>query len=310
MSSKISVCCSFKWDEKDNIVVNANTLKIAASVVFLGLGLPVLAAPAAPITYAVPAETASYADIADLVVIAPVIIDAKIRNVKKVPAEQALGVPVNMQRLLVEADVQALIRGTGGITPRVRFVLDLAKDARGKLPSLNKQRLFLMAQYTNVPGNIKLARPDALIQWSAGNDALLRAITKEAVQIDAPAQITGIGNAFHNPGTLLGDGETQIFLKTANNQPMALTVLSQQAVGKRWSVSTSELIDETSSAPKRDTLLWYRLACGLPKRIADAAFETDDAKNRSAAQADYVFVLKSLGPCGRQRPLPLPAGNP
>jgi hypothetical protein len=301
---------NFAHDKKDMIVVNANTLKGAACLMFWGLGLPALAMPTEPILYAVPAETTSYADIADLVVIAPVIVDAKIRGLKKVPAEQAVGVPFNIQRFVVEADVQGLIRGTGGITPRVRFVLDLAKDSRGKLPSLNKQRLFLMANYTNVPGNIKLARPDALIQWSAGNDSLLRSITKEAVQIDAPAQVTGIANAFHNPGTLLGDGETQIFLKTANNQPMAITVLSQQSVGKNWSVSTSELIDETSSAPKRNTLLWYRLACGLPKRIADSAYETTDSKSRSAAQADYMFVIKSLGPCDRQRALPLSTGNP
>ncbi len=291
-------------------MVNTKLLKIGASALFLAVTSPAIAATTTPVTYAVPADTTSYADVADLVVIAPLIIDAKIRSVKKVPAEQAIGVPVNMQRFLVEADVQGLIRGTGGITPQVRFVLDLAKDSRGKLPSVNKQRLFLMANYTNTPGNIKLVRPDALIQWSAGNDILLRSITKEAVRIDAPVQVTGIGNAFHNPGTLLGDGETQIFLKTANNQPMAITVLSQQAVGKSWSVSTSELIDETSSAPKKDSLLWYRLACGLPKSIPDIAFETNATESRSAARADYVFVIKSLGPCDRQRPLPLAAGNP
>lgn len=291
-------------------MVNANLLKISALALISAVGPVVAAAPAAPVTYAVPADTSSYADIADLVVTSPLIVDAKVRSVKKVPAEQAIGVPANIQRMLVEADVQALIRGGGGITPRVRFVLDLTKDSRGKLPSLGKQRLFLMANYTATPGNIKLARPDALIQWSAGNDAMLRAITTEAVRIDAPPQITGVGNAFHNAGTLLGEGETQIFLKTANKQPMAITVISQKSIGKSWSVSTSELIDETSSAPKRNSLLWYRLACGLPKRIPDAAFETDAADLRSAAQADYVFVLKSLGPCGRQRSLPVVAGNP
>jgi hypothetical protein len=270
----------------------------------------VFAAPAAPVSYAVPAETTSYSDIADLVVIAPLIVDAKIRSVKKIPAAQAVGVPENIQRVLIEADVQALIRGGGGITPRVRFLFDLTKDSRGKLPSLNKQRMFLMANYTNLPGNIKLARPDGLIQWSIGNDSLLRLITKEAVQIDAPSQVTGVGSAFHSPGTLLGEGETQIFLKTANNPPMAITVISKERAGKSWSVSTSELIDETSSAPKRNSLLWYRLACGLPTRIPDSAFETDAADSRTAIQADYVFVLKSLGPCGRQRILPLAARNP
>ncbi len=261
----------------------------------------VFAASPSPVAYAVPAETSSYADVADLVTIAPLIVDAKIRSVKKLPPVQAVGVPENIQRMIVEADILALIRGNGGITPRVRFLLDLKKDSRGKLPSLNKQRLFLMADYSATPGNIKLARPDALIQWSPGNDALLREITKEAVQINAPAQVNSVINAFHTAGTLIGDGETQIFLRTANKQPMAITVVSTQGQGKRWSVSTSELIDEVSSAPKQRSLLWYRLACGLPSKLPDNVFESVDDDIRIAARADYAFVLKALGPCGRQR---------
>ena len=39
-------------------------------------------------------------------------------------------------RMLIEADVMALIRGEGGIADRVRFVLDVPKDAKGKVPKL------------------------------------------------------------------------------------------------------------------------------------------------------------------------------
>ena len=282
-------------------MVNIRPLILAVIMPIFAQSSAVFAASPTTITYAVPVETTSYADIADLVTIAPLIVDAKIRSVKKLPVEQAVGVPANIQRMIVEADVQALIRGGGGITPRVRFLVDLQKDSRGKLPSLNKQRLFLMANYSNMPGNIKLARPDALIQWSPGNEALLRAITQEAVQIDAPAQVTSVINAFHTAGTLLGDGETQIFLGTANKQPMAITVISTQGQAKSWSVSTSELIDEVTRAPKQRSLLWYRLACGLPNKLPDSVFESADADIRNAARADYAFVIKALGPCGRQR---------
>ncbi len=282
-------------------MVNIRTIVLALIMPIFAQASVVFAAPAAPISYAVPPETSSYADVADLVTIAPLIVDAKIRSVKKLPPVQSVGVPENIQRMIVEADILALIRGNGGITPRVRFLLDLKKDQRGKLPSLNKQRLFLMADYSATPGNIKLARPDALIQWSTGNEALLRAITKEAVQIDAPAQVNNVINAFHTAGTLIGDGETQIFLATANKQPMAITVVSVQGQAKVWSVSTSELIDEISNAPKKPSLLWYRLACGLPSKLADNIFESSDADARNAARADYAFVLKALGPCGRQR---------
>jgi hypothetical protein len=282
-------------------LVKARFILLAALMPIIAQNSAVFGADAAPITYAVPVETRSYSDIADLVVIAPLIVDAKIRSVKKLPSAQTVGVPENVQRMIVEADVQALIRGNGGITPRVRFLLDLKKDHRGKLPNLNKQRLYLMANYSDTPGNIKLARPDALIQWSPGNETKLRSITQEAVQIDAPAQVTGVINAFHTAGTLIGDGETQIFLGTANKQPMAITVISAQGKPKRWSLSTSELIGESNLTPTPQSLLWYRLACGLPKTLPDSVFESSDADGRAATQSDYSFVIKSLGPCGRQR---------
>jgi hypothetical protein len=251
---------------------------------------------------AVQADSASYADIADLVVISPLIIDTKVRSAQKVTPEQAMGVPANLQRMLIEADVLALIRGQGGVTPRVRFLLDVPKDPNGKLPKLKKQRLFLLGStVTGRPGEIRLSRPNALIQWSTANDALVRSITKEAVQIDAPQRITGITSAFHSAGTVLGEGETQIFLKTENEQPLSLSILSRPGQDKRWAVSTAEVIDESASAPVKFTLLWYRLACGLPRSLSSELVEAADSDNAARAQADYKFVQDSLGPCGRKR---------
>lgn len=251
---------------------------------------------------AVQADSASYADIADLVVISPLIIDTKVRSAQKVTPEQAVGVPANLQRMLIEADVLALIRGQGGVTPRVRFLLDVPKDAKGKVPKLKKQRLFLLGStVTGRPGEIRLSRPNALIQWSTANDALVRSITKEAVQIDAPQRITGITSAFHSAGTVLGEGETQIFLKTEKEQPLSLSILSRPGQDKRWAVSTAEVIDESASAPAKFTLLWYRLACGLPRSLSSDLVEAADSDNAARAQADYKFVQDSLGPCGRKR---------
>lgn len=210
-------------------------------------GLPtVLCAQVTPsASYAVQADGAAYADIADLVTIAPLIVDATVKKVKNVPEEQAVGVPVTVQRVLIEADVTALIRGTGGVTNRVRFVLDLTKDAKGKIPKLNKQRFFILgSQVPNQPGNIRLASPNALIAWSAANDALVRSITKEAVEIDAPQKVTGILSGFYSAGTVLGEGETQVFLKTERNAPLSLSIVSRPGQAKRWVVSTSEVIDE------------------------------------------------------------------
>ena len=259
-------------------------------------------APAAPRSLAVQADNAAYADIADLVVISPLIVDATIRNLQKVAPEQAVGVPANLQRTLVEADVTALIRGQGGITPRVRFLLDVPKDAKGKIPKLKKQRFFLLGSaVAGRPGELRLSRPNAVVQWSAANDALVRGITQEAVQIDAPPKITGIISAFYSAGTVLGEGETQIFLKTAKDQPLSLSILSRPGQDKRWAVSTAEVIDESATAPAKFTLLWYRLACDLPRTLSSDLVEAADSDNAARAQADYKFVQDSLGPCGRKR---------
>lgn len=257
---------------------------------------------ALPSSLAVPAEAASYADIADLVVISPLIVDATIRNLQKVAPEQAIGVPTNRQRMLIEADVLTLIRGQGGVTPRIRFLLDVPKDAKGKIPKLKKQRFYLFGStVAGRPGEIRLSRPNALVQWSAANDTLVRAITKEAVQIDAPAKISGIISAFYSAGTVLGEGETQVFLKTDKDKPLSLSILSRPGQDKRWAVSTAEVIDESATAPTKFTLLWYRLACDLPRALAPELVEAADSDQAARAQADYKFVLDSLGPCGRKR---------
>lgn len=259
--------------------------------------------PAAPVPqFAVPATNASYADIADLVVNSPLIIDATLRNTTKIPPEQAIGVPANIQRLLIVADVTALIRGNEGIAGQVRFLLDVPKDAKGKIPKLKKQRYFLLGNKAQgLPGTIRLSRPDSLIEWSAGNEAMLRAITKEAVIIDAPQAITSLTSAFHSPGTVIGEGETQIFVEAQNNQIYSLSIFSRPGEPKRWAVSTGEVIDESASAPAKDSLLWYRLACGLPQSLDRKLVETNEAENVARAQTDYRFIIESLGPCGRKR---------
>ena len=284
--------------------MNVGRLALGLTAIMLGFGGMASAQtmPAAPASLAVPADAAAYADIADLVVISPLIVDATIRNLQKIAPEQALGVPANVQRTLVEADVAALIRGQGGVTPRVRFLLDIPKDTKGKIPKLKKQRFFVLgSSVAGRPGEIRLSRPNALVQWSAANDALVRNITREAVQIDAPPKITGITSAFYSAGTVLGEGETQVFLGNAKEQPLSLSVLSRPGQDKRWAVSTAEVIDESATAPAKFTLLWYRLACDLPRTLSSDLVEAADSDNAARAQADYKFVLDSLGPCGRKR---------
>jgi hypothetical protein len=278
--------------------------KTGLCLILLGLGAAASAqAPLAlPSSFAIEANTASYSDIADLVVISPLIIDVTVRNVQKLSPEQSAGVPATLERVLVEADVMALIRGQGGIMPRVRFLLDVPKNAKGKIAKLKKQRMFLFGRAVpRRPGEVQLSRPNALALYSTTNDTLVRAITKEAVQINAPRHISNISSAFHSAGTVLGEGETQVFLKTDNDQPLSLTVLSRPGQQKIWAVSTAEVIDGSATAPERYTLLWYRLACGLPRSLPSDRIEGTNNADAARAQADYKFVIESLGPCGRKR---------
>lgn len=255
--------------------------------------------------FAVPTADAAYADVADLVTISPVILDAQIRKVTRLPESQTVGVPANIQRVLIEADVLSLIRGDEGFAARARFLLDVPKDAKGKILKLQKRRFFLMgSKAQGVPGSLRLSRPDALVEWSAENDATVRAITKEAVQLGAPQAITGITSAFFTAGTVIGESETQIFLKTSTGEPISISVLSRPGQAKRWAVSTGDVIDESARAPARNSLLWYRLACSLPRSLDAKLVESSEPASVAGAQGDYRFVMESLGACGRTRALP------
>lgn len=275
---------------------------VAAAICALAAGQAQSQAQMPPTGFAVPAMGGAYADIADLVVVSPLILEAQIRKVTKLPETQSVGVPAHIQRVVIDADISSLIRGTEGFAAKARFLLDIPKDAKGKIPKLQKRRYFLLGSM--VPGStgmLKLSRPDALVEWSAENDATLRAITREAVRLDAAQGISGISGAFHTQGTVLGEGETQIFLRTAGGQPISVSVLSRPGEAKRWAVSTGDVIDESAIAPARNTLLWYRLACGLPRTLEPRLVESGDPRDITNAQADYRFVLDSLGPCGRTR---------
>jgi hypothetical protein len=126
-------------------------------------------------------------------------------------------------------------------------------------------------------------------------------VLREATAPRAAPRISGIGKAFHVPGSLPGESETQIFLNSADNRPLSLSILRRPGEAPRWSVALSEIVDEGAGAPVRDTLLWYRLACGLPRWLPRQSLGELEPQAATAVQADYQLVLQSLGPCTRSR---------
>ena len=241
----------------------------------------------------------SYADYADLVVAAPVIVDATVRSEVRLKPAEAPDVPQNAARLYIEADVTALIRGTGAVPPRIGYTIDVPLDSRGRPPRYRKMRVLLFARgVANNQGQIQLVRSDAQRNWTPASDALTRRIVREVLAPDAPPIVTGIGNAFYAAGNLPGEGETQIFLTTADHRPISLNVLRTPDQAPRWSVALSEVVDQAAPPPAPQTLLWYRLACSLPATLPDTVLHGSEADN-AIVREDYATVLGGLGPCGR-----------
>lgn len=244
----------------------------------------------------------SYADLADLVLAAPVIADATIRSTARIKGAEATGVASGRTRFYVEADVTALIRAPDGLPSRVGYLLDVAPDARGRTPKLKKARVLLFARAVpGTAGQLQLVAPDAQLAWAPALDARVRDIARATLAADAPPAITGIGNAFHVPGALPGEGETQVFLQTADGRPVSLSILRRPGEEPRWAVALSEIVDEAAGPPARDTLLWYRLACALPPALPESSTAELGANDAERARADYRFVVSALGPCGRTR---------
>lgn len=274
---------------------------------FISLSAAIAAASPQLLTFAMAqgvAQSASlippYAEVADLVLDSPVLLDAQVRSAARIKGAEAANVAPGRIRYYVEADVLALIRAPGAMPTRVGYVVDLPLDSRGKPPKLNKRRILLFARpVTGQATMVQLTTLDSQRDWSPDLDALVRRVVKEVVAPDAPPAITGLGNAFHVPGTLPGEGETQIFVQTATGAPISLSILRRPGEQRRWAVALGEVVDDAAGPPPRDTLLWYRLACGLPRALPRASTENEEPANAALAREDYAFVLQQLGPCRR-----------
>lgn len=253
-------------------------------------------APAAPIV-AVP-----FADLADLADSAPLVIRVQIRKMTQLEPERTRGVRPGQGRFYVEAKTEGLIAGNTVLGEAQRYLVDLPLDAKGKPPALKKKSVLLFARAVpGRPGELQLVAPDAQLLWDAPTDQRLRAIIAALIAPDAPPRLTGVREAIYVPGNLAGEGETQLFLASANDQPAAIIVERQAASAPRWNVTFSEVVEANGTPPMRDTLAWYRLACFLPAELPRRANVSATASDRTRAAEDYRFVLTQLGPCGRLR---------
>ncbi|MEY2927056.1 MAG: hypothetical protein RL367_1533, partial [Pseudomonadota bacterium] len=110
--------------------------------ILIGGQSPVLAQK---IAIPAPVSPLSYADTADLSLASRIAAQIRIRKADLIRPDQSPGLIVGRRRYLIDADVISLIRGNGGLVPRITFLADLIPDARGKIPKLAKAQMLVFA---------------------------------------------------------------------------------------------------------------------------------------------------------------------
>jgi hypothetical protein len=244
---------------------------------------------------ALPPVAPSYADLVDMTLAAPVIAHATIDKTQALTAGEAGPVAPGTVRMLVGANVLAALRAPSDIPTRISYLWDSPADAKGRTGKVKGVAVLLFARGVDgKPEQFQLIGPQAQLPWSAATEAGVRAILTEAASGSVPV-VTGIASAFRVPGGVPGEAESQFFLTTANGKPVSLVLLTRPGEAQKLSVALGDVIDDSAGGVRRDTLLWYRLACFLPPDLP-AGVGGDD---RAGLAADYGAVIKLLGPCGR-----------
>lgn len=248
------------------------------------------------------ASTMKFADLADLAVAAPVVAVVDVRKASRVDPARTGPVKPGWARVYVEADTRTLLYGESALGARLKYLADVKLDADGKMPKLRKQTMIVFARPVEQRvDELQLVAPDAQVPLAFAGEERVRALLSEVHAAEVAPPIVGVRDAYHTQGNLAGEGETQIFLRTANGEPASISVVRSPNAPPRWGLSIGELVNANAVPPARNTLAWYRLACGLPAQLPAAAQMASDPALRQAAAQDYAMVVRELGPCLRER---------
>ncbi len=245
------------------------------------------------IANAVPA-VAGYADLADLALAAPIVARGTVADSEALSPANSPGIAPGRRRLLMKIRVDSALIAPDVIPATLNYLWDAPSDGRGKAPKLKGETVLLFLASVAADGKALLIGSGGQRPWNAADEAQVRAIVAEARGGTVPV-ITGIDRGFRDVGTLAGESESQFFLTTADGKGVTLVVISRPGEQRRVALARGDIIDESAAPVRRDTLLWYRLACALPPALPSKA-GTDPA-----LVADYAGAIASLGPCGRTR---------
>lgn len=260
----------------------------AITLILLGHSLP---APAQPMP--APPPLTGFADLADLTLAAPLVVRATITRASPAPARQA-GVPaVGKQRLAVTATASNPLLAPGPIGATLKFLWDVPAPATNR--PVNAKGLEILA-FLSVPdagGATRLVSSRAVQAWDPALADQVRAIIADQRSGQVPV-VTGVSNGFRADGTVPGESESQFFLTTSDNRPLTLVVINRPGEARRVRLARGDIIDESAEAVPPRSLLWYRLACFLPRQLPVGAGGSDPALVR-----DWQDALAGIGRCDR-----------
>jgi len=243
-----------------------------------------------------PVATVTYARLADLVIASPAIARARIKSVVALKPERAPDVSSGQTRFYVEAETIGLIRGDSVIARKIGFLID-GPSTKAKKPGLKGREVLLFGKVGPQVDQLQLTSSSALLDWNSANEALVRKVMTDTMAQNIPPAIKGITSAFHQAGAIRGESETQIFLETVSGTPISLSIIRRPDEKPHFSASLGEIVDEAASIPEPETMLWYRLACGLPQQMPARALRELPPADARAATVDYTAFREALSPC-------------
>lgn len=279
-------------------VAAASTLFAACST---ALPAQVRGNDTAPVYELRPGEDPTYADLVTFALQADLVAIVTIDDQIAFPPERAVDVPPNRARLYIESLTRNLLAANGGIGESLVFVTDIDREPDGDVPDIEERDYVIFAdQVPGRPGEVQLVSTRAFFPSGPIIEDRVRRVLRQLAAADAPPAITGVRDVISVEGNLAGESETQMFVETATGAPISLSVIRRPGMAPQWGVSLGEIVDSAARPPERESLVWFRLACSLPRSLPENAFLQSDRESRARAQADYAYVLDQLGPCTRR----------
>lgn len=263
-----------------------------APVVLIAAALLLGAAAPVPLP---PAPAMGFADLADLTLAAPVIVRATITDARPLGKRDAPDVTPGRARLLVTARTDAALVAPSPVGATLSWLWDVPLDARGKPPRPRQVPVLAFLAPPDVDGRTRLIALAGQLPWSEALETRVRALVTAQRAGDVP-EFVGIANGFRADGTVPGESESQFFLSTRGGGTVALVVTARPGEPRRVAIARGDVIDESAARVRADTLLQYRLACFLPRRLP-AGIGSD-----AALAADWQAALVAIGPCDRKLP--------